>query len=199
MMNNSGITSFKLSLVFSILLHVSAFLIFRIQIEHRKYDIYMPIQMRVFEPEQDKKTVKKKQVKKEKEKVNVKKKTKKKKVVEKQPEPEPEPPKTPPQTTGIVEIPNFPYPWYLNGLRKKIGNKWAMPVQLKDMVGKKAVIYFMIMRDGEIRNARIETKSGVVELDISGLRAVMESAPFQLLPSGFDEEYLIVHFYFQIK
>ncbi len=199
MMNNSGLTSFKLSLVFSILFHVSLFLIFKTQIEHRQYDIYMPIQMRVFEREPVKEPAKKKLVKKEKEKVNIKKTPRKEKVTKKTPEPEPEPQKKPQQTTGIIEIPNFPYPWYLNSLRKKIGNNWDMPVQPEDMVGKKAVIYFRIKRGGEVSGIRIETRSGISELDISGLRAVKESMPFIPLPSEFKEEYLIVHFYFKIK
>ena len=74
-----------------------------------------------------------------------------------------------------------------------------MPSRLQEWEGKKAVVYFRIQRGGEISDIKVETSSGEPNLDLSGLRAVQESAPFPPLPSGFDEEYLIVHFYFEIQ
>ena len=74
-----------------------------------------------------------------------------------------------------------------------------MPSGLQELEGKKAVVYFRILKGGEISDIRVEASSGEPVLDLSGLRAVQESAPFPPLPSGFDEEYLIVHFYFTIQ
>ncbi len=205
MMNNPDNASFKWSLILSLFIHASAFLVFKTQLEYRRINIFqsgLPVQLRYYDaPEQEKKKEAKKpekKIKKKKTEEVYNKKNIKKKAV-KPPEPKSEPPKPPRQTVAVIDIKNFPYPTYLRDLEKKIGNNWVMPAQLEGLLGRQAVIYFRIMRDGEINGVRVDENSGEAGLDISGLRAVKNSAPFPPLPSGFDEEYLIVRFHFKIR
>ena len=59
------------------------------------------------------------------------------------------------------------------------------------------LIAFKVYRDGRISHPFIEETSGLPFLDETALRAVLSSAPFPPLPTGFKEEYLGVHFGFE--
>ena len=72
---------------------------------------------------------------------------------------------------------------------------WDEPV-VRDEAVLGTVIYFDILRSGEVASARVEEESGDRRWDLAGLRAVMGSR-FPALPSEYKEAKLTVHFGFR--
>ena len=62
-----------------------------------------------------------------------------------------------------------------------------------------AIVKFTILRDGSIRNVRIDKSSGNYALDASAQRAVTEANPLPHLPDGFERNVANVEFWFQLK
>lgn len=82
--------------------------------------------------------------------------------------------------TGI-EGGDFPYALYLQGMHRRIGDKWIRP----NVNGPTVVIYFRILRDGTIKDARIETPSGNPTFDRAALSAVRSASPLNPLPFAY--------------
>jgi len=205
MMKKREDKSFRWCLIFSLFMHATAFLAVRSPYEYRKISYYssLPVDLiNVPVPEEEKKEVEKKEEKKKEDKVSIKQKTRKNESKEeKKPAPPilQEPAKPRPVSSPNIDLKNFAFPWYLALIEQRVRQNWQMPSGLEDLIGKKAVVYFRIFRKGEVQEARLETPSGDSLLDQSGLRAVKESSPFPSLPEEFKEEYLSVHFYFEIQ
>ena len=82
---------------------------------------------------------------------------------------------------------------------RKGENVKVMRKELEALVGMKVVVYFRVMRNGDVMDVRIEEPSGNNLLDRSGLRAVLEAGTFRELPDEFDHRYMGVHFGFTIQ
>lgn len=95
--------------------------------------------------------------------------------------------------TGL-EGGDFPYTLYLQGMHRRIGTNW---IRGNPPEGIKAVIYFRILRDGTITEARVETSSGNGTFDRAALSAVRSSSPLNPLPFAYDGTYLGVHLTFR--
>lgn len=95
--------------------------------------------------------------------------------------------------TGI-EGGDFPYTLYLNGMHRKIGANWFRPHTVKDA---RTVVYFRILRDGTITDAKIETSSGNATFDRAALSAVRSASPLNALPFGYQGTHLGVHLTFR--
>ena len=118
--------------------------------------------------------------------------------------PAPQPPA--PATSTAPEIPiggsgvtgleggDFPYTLYINGMHRRIGSNWFRP---QVPAGTSAVIYYRILRDGTIVDAKIETSSGNAVFDRAALSAVRSSSPLTPLPFGYSGTYLGVHLEFR--
>ena len=76
--------------------------------------------------------------------------------------------------------------WQTNGL----GGMHSAPM---------VVITFDILRDGSVRNAKVEQRSGVDTLDYSALRAVTDAAPFPTLPAEYSGGQATVELRFQLQ
>ena len=59
-----------------------------------------------------------------------------------------------------------------------------------------ATIYFIIMRDGRVKDAKVEKRSGVASFDQAALRTVLEASPFPELPDSYRGDHLGIHFEF---
>ena len=94
-----------------------------------------------------------------------------------------------------LDTTSFDYAYYLAIVRDKIGNNW---VRTYTGAGK-VKIYFKIMKNGEIRDARVEISSGNAGLDRLALEAVLKSNPFPPLPEGFREDYIGIHIWFNYE
>jgi TonB family protein len=82
---------------------------------------------------------------------------------------------------------DFPYTLYLKGMHLRIGTKWARP---QVAPGTEVIIYFRIMRDGTIAEAKVDTPSGNGTFDRAALSAVLSSSPLNPLPFAYDGTYL---------
>lgn len=95
--------------------------------------------------------------------------------------------------TGL-EGGDFPYALYIQGMHRKIGGNWFRP---QVAGGATVVIYFRILRDGTITEARVETPSGNATFDRAALSAVRSSSPLNPLPFAYSGTYLGVHLTFR--
>jgi TonB family protein len=92
----------------------------------------------------------------------------------------------------------FPHAYYIDLLRNRISSSWYNSLVAPGLKGKYVTgVYFIIYRDGEISELRVEKPSGVQSLDLSARRAIENAAPFAPLPNDFSSEYLVVHFEFE--
>lgn len=107
---------------------------------------------------------------------------------------------SPPVSDISLDTKEFPYEWYLIGIKNKIENRWSMlEVEILSGEIKKVIIKFKILRNGRIERAEIERSSGFPPFDNSALRAVLSSAPLPPLPKDFIEDSLVIHFGFEYK
>jgi TonB family protein len=134
-----------------------------------------------------------------------------KKGSEKAPTPHPPPP-TPqvaakPGVVGGIDIPigaagvtgleggDFPYTIYIDRMKTLIGQRWLRPQAVGG--GVTATVYFVIDRDGTIRDAKNEISSGNGTFDRAALRAVLEVSPLPPLPFAYNGTYLGVRLTFR--
>jgi len=122
------------------------------------------------------------------------------------PPPPPKPAPTPAPAAVAPDIPiggsavtaleggDFPYTLYIDRMKTLIGAHWFRP-QVSG--AGKTTVYFVIDRDGSIRDAKTEADSGNGTFDRAALRAVLESSPLPPLPFGYNGTYLGVHLTFR--
>jgi len=93
-----------------------------------------------------------------------------------------------------ADIPDFPYPWYLQRIRAVIWDRWStrMPAGPKE-----CSIVFTVMNNGRVVDLQVETTSGDSGFDFTALSAVKDSGPFQPLPPAFPERFLRIHILFK--
>ncbi len=97
---------------------------------------------------------------------------------------------------GAVQLEGaaFETPTYLNILFAKIKYRWDNPFQGTEKVS--CIIYFSILRNGNIIDAAVEQSSGIAAFDQSALRAVFLSKP-PPLPLEYTGNSLGIHLEFQ--
>ena len=96
-----------------------------------------------------------------------------------------------------VDGTKFPFTYYLTIIQSKVTGEWE---PRGGKTGEKeVVVYFRILKSGEITYARIEKSSGSRPLDLSALRAVTLASPLPPLPDEFEESFLGVHFGFTLE
>jgi len=88
---------------------------------------------------------------------------------------------------------DFPYTLYIDRMTTLIGSRFFRP----QSASTPTVVYFVIDRDGTIRDAKTEASSGNSTFDRAALRAVLESSPLPPLPFGYAGTYLGVHLKFR--
>lgn len=90
--------------------------------------------------------------------------------------------------------------WYDQLLREKIASAWkTADVDARLQTAPPVIVTFDILRDGSVRNVRLLQRSGNYQLDMSAQRAILEAAPFQPLPPGFERNVAAVEIWFQLK
>jgi TonB family protein len=63
----------------------------------------------------------------------------------------------------------------------------------------KAIVHFRIGRDGQVSLTEVESTSGYAFYDQTTLRAILAATPLPPLPAGYTDEYLGVHFAFELQ
>jgi TonB family protein len=94
--------------------------------------------------------------------------------------------------TGL-EGGNFPYTMYVDRMTTKIGSSWFRPQVTGELI---TVVYFVIERNGTLRDVRVERSSGNRTFDRAAYRAVLESSPLPPLPMQYSGTHLGVHLTF---
>jgi protein TonB len=93
---------------------------------------------------------------------------------------------------------SFPYTYYLQIIIDRVSSNWFTAIHNLDYSGDyQSVIYFKILRNGQITDLKIEQPSGLPALDLTARRAVELAAPFPPLPRDFESEYLVIHLIFE--
>ena len=92
---------------------------------------------------------------------------------------------------------DFRFSYYLAALRNKIGSRWVPPQGMSGPV--KAVVRFRIGRDGQVSLTEVEVSSGYAFYDQTTLRALLSATPLPPLPPGYTDDYLGVHFEFELQ
>ena len=120
--------------------------------------------------------------------------------------PKPSPQAAPAATTGTgepavgqtgvtgLEGGDFPYTLYIERMKTLVASHWVRPPVTSEL---KTIIYFVVERDGRIRDAKIEIPSGNGTFDRAALRSVLESSPLPPLPFQYSGTYLGVHLTFR--
>jgi TonB family protein len=98
-------------------------------------------------------------------------------------------------TAGVTGLEGGPFPFtlYLERMIGRISENWLRPATAD---GARAQVYFVIERNGTIRDAEIRVRSGNSTFDRAALRAVIDSSPLPPLPHGYTGTYLGVHLTF---
>ena len=96
--------------------------------------------------------------------------------------------------TGI-EGGDFPHALYLQGMHRLIGNKWYRPTTATP--GTTVVVFFRILRDGTVAEARVATPSGNATFDRAALSAVRSSSPLNPLPFAYAGKELGIYLTFR--
>jgi protein TonB len=92
------------------------------------------------------------------------------------------------------------YGFYVELLRQKVGQHWRTgDVDPRLRTAPAIIVVFEILRNGSIRNVQVLQRSGNYALDMSAQRAIMEAAPFDALPAGFDRDSARIEFWFELK
>lgn len=99
---------------------------------------------------------------------------------------------------GELGTASFPYTYYLQTIIDRVSSNWFTGISSLNFTGEyQSVIYFKILRNGQIADLKIEKSSGLPALDLTARRAVEMAAPFPPLPSDFESEYLVIHLIFE--
>jgi len=99
-----------------------------------------------------------------------------------------------------VDNPDFQFTYYLVIIQSKIASNWNPPFSGgKTDRRPKTLLHFRILRNGQVRDVRVETSSGASLLDQSAVRAISMSNPLPPLPQRFLDDSLGVHFSFELE
>ncbi|MBI4876472.1 MAG: TonB family protein [Acidobacteria bacterium] len=92
------------------------------------------------------------------------------------------------------------YGWYERLLRERVARAWRTDdVDPRMQTAPPVIVVFDIFRDGSVRNVRLLQRSGILALDNSAQRAVLQASPLPQLPSDFSRDSASVEFWFQLK
>ncbi len=101
--------------------------------------------------------------------------------------------------SGYLDATDFEYGWYIARISSILPSNWARPMAQELRQPLRAVVHFIIRRDGTLTDIELEQPSGDAALDRSALRAVQDSNPLPPLPYQYGKDSLGVHFYFELK
>jgi len=92
-----------------------------------------------------------------------------------------------------IDAAEFPYPYYSNATQNRIESNWQAPPGEERLI---AIVYFKITRSGEIKDIKLEQKSGSFEFDRAAISAVTYASPLPPLPIDYREQTLVVRYEF---
>jgi protein TonB len=90
------------------------------------------------------------------------------------------------------------FAWYRDSVTASLYSHWRRPILSGLLEPVEVRVTFEILRDGGLRDLRVEESSGVAVFDRSALRAVSDAAPLPPLPSSWREPTLPAAFVFRL-
>ncbi|MEN3046882.1 MAG: energy transducer TonB [Candidatus Hydrothermales bacterium] len=91
---------------------------------------------------------------------------------------------------------DLPYSYYFEVLLRKISENWHYSYSGNDTL--RVTVYFSILKDGSLKDIRIEKTSGDIIFDQQAYRAVYLTKRVPPLPDEFNMEYLRVFLEFEV-
>ena len=88
--------------------------------------------------------------------------------------------------------------WYAQQIFDRVGQKWNK-ADVTSRPRARAVVRFLLLRDGSIQNVQIAQPSGSFTLDTSAQRAVMDAVPLPPFPRGFPYNSISVDLNFELQ
>lgn len=91
---------------------------------------------------------------------------------------------------------DFPFPDYLRNIVSQVYRRWDRPMGADRL---RAEVFFLILRDGSVKDIRFVTSSGNFAFDLGAqgaIEAAANSHSFGQLPAGYASDVLPVSFYF---
>jgi len=89
---------------------------------------------------------------------------------------------------------------YVTILRQRVAEKWQTgDIDPRIKSAPRVIVTFDLMRNGSVRNVRIEQGSGNTLLDTSAQRAIYDASPFPPLPDGFERNDAVIEFWFELR
>lgn len=95
-----------------------------------------------------------------------------------------------------LDLDNVALAWYASSVTASLRSQWIRPPLVNVHDELSVIVAFEILRNGTVRNIRIESSSGVRSLDRSALRAVTDASPLPPLPSTVGSNTLPARFEF---
>jgi|SRR5271165_577912 len=93
------------------------------------------------------------------------------------------------------------YPWYVEGVRKRISDNWlqnTIDPSVRSARSAHTIVTFTILRDGTIKNIRLDTSSGNRSMDDSATRAMLSIDKMAQLPADWRGNSVDVTFDFDL-
>jgi len=89
---------------------------------------------------------------------------------------------------------------YARILRDMVASKWkTSDIAASIRTAPQVVVTFTLRRDGSASNVHVTQSSGNSALDRSGVRAILDAAPFPKLPPNFPKDQTDIDFVFELK
>jgi TonB family protein len=89
--------------------------------------------------------------------------------------------------------------WYAQMIRDRIAQNWNTNGLAARTQTAPAIVAFMIMRDGSVRNPQVVQSSGNPSIDNTALRAVYDSNPLPPLPPQISDNAITAQFTFNLR
>jgi protein TonB len=89
--------------------------------------------------------------------------------------------------------------WYAELVRQRIAQNWRTNGLDARSQMSPAIVSFIIMRDGSVRDVKLAQSSGNPTIDNTALRAVYDSSQMPPLPAQINESYISAQFTFNLR
>jgi periplasmic protein TonB len=89
--------------------------------------------------------------------------------------------------------------WYAEIVRQRIAQQWITNGLDAKSQSAPAIVSFVIMRDGTIRNVQITQPSGNPNIDNTAQRAIYQANPLPALPPQITDNYISAQFTFNLR
>jgi TonB family protein len=99
---------------------------------------------------------------------------------------------------GALDGADLQFAWYRDSITAAFRSNWRRPILTGRIDPIEVRLSFDILRDGTVRNLRVEEPSGLSVFDRAALRAVSDASPLPPLPAAWREPVLPASWVFQM-